>query len=121
MAFVEGFSLKRPFSLSRVGKIASRRGLENRGSLISVPLALRVFCTILFENMLLLVSLLAHSYKRPFSREIEILPLPEAPAARPVGAIAAVPKLAAESLAASSGARRDHPDFKNPEGLRHTN
>ena len=26
MAFVEGFSLKRPFSLSRVGKIASRRG-----------------------------------------------------------------------------------------------
>ena len=24
--FVEGFSLKRPFSLSRVGKIASRRG-----------------------------------------------------------------------------------------------
>ena len=39
MAFVEGFSLKRPFSLSRVGKIASR--VENRGSLISVPLALR--------------------------------------------------------------------------------
>ena len=31
-----------PFSLSRVGKIASRRGVENRGSLISVPLALRV-------------------------------------------------------------------------------
>ena len=26
MAFVEGFSLKRPFFLSRVGKIASRRG-----------------------------------------------------------------------------------------------
>ena len=26
MAFVEGFSLKRPFSLSRVGKIASRGG-----------------------------------------------------------------------------------------------
>ena len=26
MAFVKGFSLKRPFSLSRVGKIASRRG-----------------------------------------------------------------------------------------------
>ena len=26
MAFVEGFSLKRPFSLSRVGKIASRKG-----------------------------------------------------------------------------------------------
>ena len=26
MAFVEGLSLKRPFSLSRVGKIASRRG-----------------------------------------------------------------------------------------------
>ena len=26
MAFVEGFSLKRPFSLSRVGNIASRRG-----------------------------------------------------------------------------------------------
>ena len=25
-AFVEGFSLKRPFSLSRVGKITSRRG-----------------------------------------------------------------------------------------------
>ena len=25
-AFVEGFSLKRPFPLSRVGKIASRRG-----------------------------------------------------------------------------------------------
>ena len=35
MAFVEGFSLKRPFSLARVGKVAS-----NRGSLISVPLAL---------------------------------------------------------------------------------
>ena len=33
-----GFSLKRPFSLSRVGKIASRRGVESRGSLISVPL-----------------------------------------------------------------------------------
>ena len=31
-----------PFSLSRVGKTASRRGVENRGSLISVPLALRV-------------------------------------------------------------------------------
>ena len=43
MAFVEGLSLKRPFSLSRVGKIASRRGVENRGSLISVPLALRDF------------------------------------------------------------------------------
>ena len=41
MAFVEGFSFKRPFSLSRVGKIASQ-GVENRGSLISVPLALRV-------------------------------------------------------------------------------
>ena len=26
IAFVEGFSLKRPFSLSRVGKIVSRRG-----------------------------------------------------------------------------------------------
>ena len=26
MAFVEGFSSKRPFSLSRAGKIASRRG-----------------------------------------------------------------------------------------------
>ena len=26
MAFVEGFSLKRPSSLSRVGKIAARRG-----------------------------------------------------------------------------------------------
>ena len=26
MAFVEGFSLKRPFPLSRVGKTASRRG-----------------------------------------------------------------------------------------------
>ena len=28
MGFVEGLSLKRPFSLSRVGKIASRRGLK---------------------------------------------------------------------------------------------
>ena len=43
-AFFEGFSLKRPFSLSRVGKIASRRGVENRGSLISVPSALREGC-----------------------------------------------------------------------------
>ena len=34
MAFVEGFSLKRPFSLSRVGEIASRKGVENRGSLV---------------------------------------------------------------------------------------
>ena len=42
MAFVEGFSLKRPFSLSRVGKIASRRGEKIGGSLVSVPLALRV-------------------------------------------------------------------------------
>ena len=41
MTFVEDFSLKRPFSLSRVGKIASRGGVENRGSLIGVPLALR--------------------------------------------------------------------------------
>ena len=41
----ELFSLKRPFSLSRMGKIASRRGVENRGSVISVPLALRVFTT----------------------------------------------------------------------------
>ena len=40
MAFVEGFSLKRPFSLSRVGK-SHLQGVENRGSLISVPLALR--------------------------------------------------------------------------------
>ena len=29
MAFVEGLSLKRPFSLSRVGKIASRRGRKS--------------------------------------------------------------------------------------------
>ena len=29
-AFVEGFSLKRPFSLSCVGKIASRRGRESK-------------------------------------------------------------------------------------------
>ena len=41
MAFVEGFSLKRPFSLSRVGKNRISQGVENRGSLISVPLALR--------------------------------------------------------------------------------
>ena len=49
MAFVEGFSLKRPFSLSRMGKIASRRGVENRGSLISVPLALREGDKVLFK------------------------------------------------------------------------
>ena len=40
-AFAKKNPLQRPFSLSRVGKIASRRGVENRGSLISVPLALR--------------------------------------------------------------------------------
>ena len=40
MAFVEGFSLKRPFSLSRVGKNRISQGVENRGSLIGVPLAL---------------------------------------------------------------------------------
>ena len=36
------FLLKRPFSLSRVGKNRISQGVENRGSLISVPLALRV-------------------------------------------------------------------------------
>ena len=41
MAFVEGFSLKRPFSLSRVRKNRISQGVENPGSLISVPLALR--------------------------------------------------------------------------------
>ena len=42
-AFVrKGFSLKRPFSLFRVGKNRISQGVENRGSLISVPLALRV-------------------------------------------------------------------------------
>ena len=39
----EGFSLKRPFSLSRAGKNRISQGVENRGSLISVPLALRGF------------------------------------------------------------------------------
>ena len=41
MAFVDGFSLKMAFCLYRVGKIASRRGVENRGSLTSVPLVFR--------------------------------------------------------------------------------
>ena len=47
MAFVEGFSLKRPFSPFSRGKNRISQGVENRGSLISVPLALRV------ENALL--------------------------------------------------------------------
>ena len=42
MAFVEGFSLKKGvFPFSR-GKNCISQGVENRGSLISVPLALRV-------------------------------------------------------------------------------
>ena len=41
VAFVEGFPLKRPFSLSRVGKNRISQGVENRGSTICVPLALR--------------------------------------------------------------------------------
>ena len=42
-AFVEGFSLKRAvFPFSR-GKNRISQGVENRGSLISVPLALRDF------------------------------------------------------------------------------
>ena len=40
-AFSKKNPRQRPFSLSRVGKIGSRKGSENRGSLISVPLALR--------------------------------------------------------------------------------
>ena len=40
-AFSKKNPRQKPFSLSRVGKIASRRA-ENRGSLIGVPLALRV-------------------------------------------------------------------------------
>ena len=40
-AFVEGFSLKRPFSLLAWEK-TYLAGVEDRGSLISVPLALRV-------------------------------------------------------------------------------
>ena len=43
MAFVEGFSLKRPRSPPFLrGEHRISRGVENRGSLISVPLALRV-------------------------------------------------------------------------------
>ena len=43
MAFVEGYSLKKAvFPFSR-GKNRISQGVENRGSLISVPLALRVF------------------------------------------------------------------------------
>ena len=38
------FSLKRPFSLSLAWENRSSRGVENRGSLISVPLALRETC-----------------------------------------------------------------------------
>ena len=41
-AFSERNPRQRTSSLSRVGKIASRKGVENRGSLISVALALRV-------------------------------------------------------------------------------
>ena len=42
----EGFSLKMAFSLYRLGKKENRmsQGVENRGSLISVPLALRAGC-----------------------------------------------------------------------------
>ena len=42
MAFVEGFSLKRPFIPFSRGKNRISQGVENQGSLISVPLALRV-------------------------------------------------------------------------------
>ena len=42
MAFVEGFSLKRPFFPFSRGKNRISQGVENRGTLISVPLALRV-------------------------------------------------------------------------------
>ena len=42
-AFAERFSLKRPFSLSRVGKTHLAGGRKSRGSLISVPLALREY------------------------------------------------------------------------------
>ena len=40
-AFSEKNPRKRPFSLPRVGKNRISQGVENRGSLISVPLALR--------------------------------------------------------------------------------
>ena len=40
-AFVEGFSLKRPFVPFSRGENRISQGVENRGSLISVPLALR--------------------------------------------------------------------------------
>ena len=43
-AFSKKKPRQRPFSLSRVGKIAISQGVENRGSLISVPLALREKC-----------------------------------------------------------------------------
>ena len=41
MAVVRGFASKWPFRLCRVEK-SHGAGVENRGSLISVPLALRV-------------------------------------------------------------------------------
>ena len=41
MASAEGFSLERLFSLSHVGKNRISQGIENRGSLINVPVALR--------------------------------------------------------------------------------
>ena len=46
MAFVEGFSFEKAvFPFSR-GKNRISQGVENRGSLISVPLALRDFMTL---------------------------------------------------------------------------
>ena len=42
MAFFEGSSLRKAMSLYRVGKIACRKGQKIGGSLISLPLALRV-------------------------------------------------------------------------------